>query len=677
MGNSAQQIIMKIIAETVAPVTKLRKAVPANVAAAIAQALEKLPADRFATAEQFASALANPAFARAGVATGVGPALPMLRKRRLLVTAGVAAIAIVAATAGWFAAIAGWFRPPEASPPVRRYLFNATEFDRAWFSMGPEEAPDGSYVIFMGPTPDSSNTRSLWIRRRDEVAGKVLPGTVGVDWFVISPDGQEVAFNAAEALRIVPVSGGVVRTVVASGASFLGGTWLDDGTLVFTWEGSGGQNDLAVVPASGGTPRNLGLSTADRFVASPRPVYGRRALLYARCSSSSCQLRAHGLDDRIDTAIADSVFIGAHAASGHVVFRQGSTLLARRFDAERLEASGPAVSVVSDVQSSGLVPFSLSRRGTLIFDLDESAGGSALYQMVWVDRRGTVTVVDPAWEPFHLGALGVQHSWALSPDGSQLAVGVATNAGEDIWIKQMPSGAFTKLTDSHRLFFRPRWSPDGRSVYYLDNRTVMARRADGVGPTTWLGVDGSQVAVSPDGRWLIFRTGGTSRCDIFGRRLTGTDTTVVPILTEAYCETAVSLSPDGRWLLYVSNEAGRNEVYVRPFPDWNRLRLAVSVGGGEAPLWSRDGKEIVYLSADHRMMAVRFTAAATPAVAAPVALFTVPPELRAVQTTDYTPWDIAADGRFLMARLVGSAGANTYPLVTENFLTVLRERVGR
>src|SRR5215510_926848 len=57
MGNSAQQIIMKIIAEPVRSVTQLRKSVPPNVAAAIGRALEKLPADRFATAAEFATAL--------------------------------------------------------------------------------------------------------------------------------------------------------------------------------------------------------------------------------------------------------------------------------------------------------------------------------------------------------------------------------------------------------------------------------------------------------------------------------------------------------------------------------------------------------------------------------------------------------------------------------------------
>src|SRR5205823_3736764 len=62
-GASAQQIIMKIVTEEAAPVTKLRKSVPANVAAAVAVSLEKLPADRFASAKDFAAALTNQSFA--------------------------------------------------------------------------------------------------------------------------------------------------------------------------------------------------------------------------------------------------------------------------------------------------------------------------------------------------------------------------------------------------------------------------------------------------------------------------------------------------------------------------------------------------------------------------------------------------------------------------------------
>src|SRR4051812_41214233 len=61
-GASAQQIIMKIIAEPIEPVTKYRKTVPPNVAAAVAKSLEKLAADRFESAKAFGAALSDPAF---------------------------------------------------------------------------------------------------------------------------------------------------------------------------------------------------------------------------------------------------------------------------------------------------------------------------------------------------------------------------------------------------------------------------------------------------------------------------------------------------------------------------------------------------------------------------------------------------------------------------------------
>ena len=58
-GASAQEIIMKIITEPCAG-SQLRKSVPPHVAAALAKALEKLPADRFDSAQAFADALRNP-----------------------------------------------------------------------------------------------------------------------------------------------------------------------------------------------------------------------------------------------------------------------------------------------------------------------------------------------------------------------------------------------------------------------------------------------------------------------------------------------------------------------------------------------------------------------------------------------------------------------------------------
>jgi eukaryotic-like serine/threonine-protein kinase len=64
-GSTAQAIVAKVMTAEPASLTEQRRSVPAAVEDAVLTALEKLPADRFASAAEFASALAAPARARA------------------------------------------------------------------------------------------------------------------------------------------------------------------------------------------------------------------------------------------------------------------------------------------------------------------------------------------------------------------------------------------------------------------------------------------------------------------------------------------------------------------------------------------------------------------------------------------------------------------------------------
>jgi len=118
-GASAQAIIMKIIAEPVQRVTALRKNVPDNVADALEKGIEKLPADRFATASEFAEALKNPSFRVAG--TGARSALAAAAGARSPLVLALAATTVVATgLAAW-----GWMRP-QPVPPLRRYSMVTT-----------------------------------------------------------------------------------------------------------------------------------------------------------------------------------------------------------------------------------------------------------------------------------------------------------------------------------------------------------------------------------------------------------------------------------------------------------------------------------------------------------------------------------------------------------------------
>lgn len=117
---------------------------------------------------------------------------------------------------------------------------------------------------------------------------------------------------------------------------------------------------------------------------------------------------------------------------------------------------------------------------------------------------------------------------------------------------------------------------------------------------------------------------------------------------------------------------------MRSFPNTSGFKHQVSSGGGSAPLWSRDGRELFFVSSGTDMMSARVTAGSALAVAAPAPLFHIADDLLKVEYAFYTPWDVAADGRFIMARArAGTAGTATSVVVAENWLTELRARMKR
>src|SRR5688500_11899649 len=157
VGASAQQIIMKIIAEPVQPVTALRKAVPPNVAAALTKALEKLPADRFATAKEFGEALINPSFTAAG--SHAPKARAVHADSRSRVTAPVRALAVLATVVGAW----GWLRPRPVGE--RRQL--VVDVPRLSRVLSAVISPTGTRMAFTGDG-------RLWIRDLDDRTARPL-----------------------------------------------------------------------------------------------------------------------------------------------------------------------------------------------------------------------------------------------------------------------------------------------------------------------------------------------------------------------------------------------------------------------------------------------------------------------------------------------------------------------
>jgi len=679
-GPTAQAIIARVLTEEPRSLTLQRRTIPPHVEAAVQKALAKLPADRFGSAAQFSEALANPAFTTPAATAGTAARSAVPPFRRSAATTALAATTIVAlGLATW-----GWLRPIPA-PTVHRYglALPASQAPDPDYPT-PQPAPDGSFLVYHGPMEGGVPGVQLWIKRRDSYAATPISGTLGAQTFAVSPDGKWIAFGVGGQLRKLPVVGGAAVTLVSTGVGTARGVaWLDDGTIVYpTAQGRG----LARM-AEGGGPSEA-LWTSDSLSAiGPAPITGGRGVTFSACFAGGvCDLWV--LDLRADRAhlVMPGAIAGRYVPTGHLVYAQpNGTLLAVPFDLGDLAAHGapvPLLDSVSVINSGSAPSLALSTSGTFVMRMAATALNR--YEMAWVDRAGRETPVDTSWR-FQVTAFAGNHGWALSPDGSRLAIGLNTDAGDDIWVKQLPRGPLSRISYDPADDFRPRWSRDGAFITFASNRKVgglYQRRADGTGTDSLLFAGAIDEGTwAPDGRWVVLRQGAASAAaggrDITGFR-PGNDSAPVPLLATPFDEEAIALAPDGRWLAYQSDETGRTEVFIRPFPNTDAGKWQVSSGGGVAPLWARSGRELFYLSGERNLMSVRVTAGTTLQLGEPQVLFRVGNELLGVEANYYTPWDVAPDGRFIMARLLNLAGGGDAPLiVVENWFEELKAKVGR
>jgi serine/threonine-protein kinase len=673
-GANAQQIIMKIITAPAESVTAYRKTVPRNVADAVAKALEKLPADRFESAKAFSAALADPLFTTAGRpgTVWVGSAAGVSRSAIITVSAAMVGLAAVAL---W-----GWLRPQQ-EPGVLRYQLDIPSIDVTGLDAPmPVPSPDGSFIVYPGSQPGSRIGSQLYMKQRSSVSATPIAGTAGAQAFAISPDNTWIAFGYGTVLKKVQISGGVPVDLATGVDGSLGIAWLDDGTLVFS-QTTRGLPVIASVPAAGGETKVLWKSdSAGGALATS--IRGTHGILFGACSSFTiCDTWAMNVQTREAHRVLPGIMWARYAEPGYIVYEQGGRLSAIGFDPTSLTTRGQPIPLAD--MATGLFPFELSRSGTLITRTATNTIGNS-YDMVWVDRAGRVTPIDTTWH-FRVAAYANDHGWALSPDGTKLAIGLQTDAGDDIWVKELPRGPLSRVTFDAGSEVRPRWTRDSRSVTFFSAGGVSGihqRRADGAGSDTLLLAGQIDEAVTTlDGSWLLFRIGARGSVaggrDIRGIRLGG-DTAQVKVVVTPFDEEAITPSPDGKWLAYQSDETGRTEVFIRSFPNTEGFKRQVSNGGGAAPLWARDGRELFYLGQDKTMMVVRLTGGSPITISQPATLFRVHDDLLSVEYEFYTPWDVTADGRFIMARARRVTDRVVTPIVVaENWFSELKARTRR
>ena len=338
----------------------------------------------------------------------------------------------------------------------------------------------------------------------------------------------------------------------------------------------------------------------------------------------------------------------AKYANGHLIYIRDGTLMAQRFDPDRLELKGDAAPLVEQVQIAGLVTtgvagaFTVSDTGVLAYQ----TGSTVLSQLAWLDREGK--------EAGKVGEPADYADLALSPDGARAAVSVMDpgTGTRDIWLFDLARGLRQRVTFDPGDDIAPAWSkPEADRLIFSSRRQGSTHLYEtplrGAGGDALLFEDNLgkyASSVSPDGGFLAYVGGGgiIRRSDIWVLPLAG-DRQAFPLLESPFVESQPQFSPDGQWLAYMTNESGRQEVYVRPFSrDGDKLQ--VSTAGGGWPRWRRDGKEIFYLAPDRTIVAVPVARQGSRLeIGAGRPLFTV--RTRPQARLDSYNYDVSADGR--------------------------------
>ncbi len=552
------------------------------------------------------------------------------------------------------------------TPPQTAPLANRPGFDVII-------SPDGSRIAYLAQA--DTGGRMLYVRGLGELETEPIPGTVGADDPFFSPDGDWIGFESPREGRLMKValSGGPPLTIFDD-PNTRGAVWGPDDAVIFAR-----RDGLYRVPAvGGGTPERLSPEPVPgEIYGSPRVLPGARALVFSLTTGTGVEA-SHVAALSLETGERTLLTSGTnpyYAASGHLAFVRGTTLMAAPFDVERLQLTGDPVVLVEDIRRNlGVAAdYALSDNGTLVY----VPGGEALEARrmpVWVDRDGRE-------EPLGLEASSYVNP-RLSPDGARLAVQLLdANSNSDVWVYDLARKTPTRLTYDPAADSFPLWSPDGERVVFQSmtpERGLYWKRADGVGEKEVLKESPNPIGAfswSRDGSLLVVSERATETgWDIHTLPMDG-ERTMQPLLQTPFDELRAVVSPDGQWLAYYSDESGEYEVYVQPFPNVIEGKMRISRDGGVSPMWGPDSRELFYRSGE-AMMRVAVETNGSFSASSPETVFEGPyvPDITGVGRT----YDIAPDGqRFLMFKTVAQAGERFGGrlVVVQNWFEELKERV--
>jgi len=609
LGNSAQAIIARVLTEVPRRVRVSRPGVPLAVDAAVARAMEKLPADRFATAKDFATAL------RAETATvSVVASAERSARRVSLREAALAVIAIGASvTAIWLgtrpepALIAGKF--PIALPDgVDLQIESVYTRPRVAVS------PDGRDVVLV--LPRTSAHSALFHRRLDNDITRLIEGTEQGAYPSFSPNGRDLIFWRNGDLRRIALTGGSSQ-LVADSADPAPASWGDKQQILFARASA-----IWLVSANGGVPsRVAGPDSARGIVAFTLPSMlpgGTHALVTVYRGNMARESATLGVIRLRDGSLEQLAVRGTQPmySEGHVLYESAPRILsAVPFSLRSRTTTGEPRQIFDRVasQSTGRFDAAVARDAGTVLMWQYGGASSGQSRVVVVDRSGREIPSLPDTAEFQ--------GPRIAPDGRRMVVRIGGGAGNgNLWLFDLVAGTRLKLTNSRT--WRPSWSGDGTRLTFLSGPDLGSQLvelpADGSGgervvltaTSTGPRAQMQEFARGLPGAWSALRVGSRATSQNADIWIAPTDSLdkLRPFLTSSSIEIEPVLAPNSPVLAFTSNETGINEVYLTSLPGPGP-RVPVSRGGGTEPVWSRDGRVLYYRSPTHMMAATVTTRA--------------------------------------------------------------------
>jgi serine/threonine protein kinase/Tol biopolymer transport system component len=593
-GKSQASIVAAILASDPQPISVVQPMSPPALDRVVRTCMAKDPDDRWQTAHDVKLQLQW--IAEAGSKAGI-PA-PVAARRRISHKLAWT-VAAVATAAAIVCAIGFVLRTPVPARPLRVSILPPEQhsFDPLSIAL----SPDGARLAFVAAA--AGGAPQLWVRSLDSTAAQPLAGTDDAAFPFWSPDSRSLGFFAQGKLRIIDASGGAVQTL-ADAPQPRGGAWGADGTILYTPDAT---STMLRIPAAGGTSSHaIGEEKTATSVGSPRwPAFlpdGRHFIFFqfAPDTQGGGTIHLGALDSQQDTLLVNSDY-RAQYASGHLAFVHGGNLMTQSFDEKKLKLTGNPVPIAEQVrgETRGAAAFSLSSDGKLIF-----AGGQATtLDLAWYDRSGKKgDIIDS----------GTFQDAHISPDGKKVSAARADAAGHlEIYIYDLVRSTKSQFSFSQSRDDDPIWSPDGSTIVFDSARSgkidLYTRPANGARQEELLYHDDSDKyssSWSSDGKYIAYETIANSHIAVWVMPMFG-DHKPFAFVQEKYNARFPVFSPDTKWMAFTSFEAGHPQVYVVAFPKPAGKFL---VGEGQEPVWSRNGKEILYLDDHSRIASVEVTA---------------------------------------------------------------------